>query len=202
MISKLEAEEKLLKIFYDVKLDRYLKKNPTHANIEQFEETKDPNHLEHFYMVKGDELVIAMWANSYEHGIPFFAANMAHDSAIHWREDTFSKYLYLIFTFHCILPFISMFFTFSVNVYSPIGAIIINVIATGVLVYFIIIKIHWKKRVLILFRGLFKSTGVFLPEEKIKYYSKFLFFDIFIIFNAIHGCTAFLLFISWGSIFT
>ena len=48
-----------------------------------FEETNDPNPSEHFYKVKDDELVIAMWANSYEHGIPFFAVNMAHDSALH-----------------------------------------------------------------------------------------------------------------------
>jgi len=167
MLSKVEAEEKLLKIFYDVKLDSYLKKYPTHVNIDMFEETKDPNHLEHFYKVKDDELVIAMWANSYEHGIPFFAVNMAHDSAIHWREDTFSKYLYLFIIFHCILPFITLFFANYFNLYSLTGGIISNLIGTGILIYFIVSKIKWKKRVLVRFKELFKTTGVFLPEVSI-----------------------------------
>ena len=201
MISKEEAEEKLLKIFYDVKLDRYLKKNPTHANIDMFEETNIPDPEEHFYKVKDDELVIAMWAKNYEHGIPFFAVNMAHDSAIHWREDIFSKYLYLFIIFHCILPFITLFFSNYFNLYSIAGAIIVNVIGTGVLIYFIVLKIKWKKRVLIRFRELFKTTGVFLPEEKITYYSKSLFLDISVISNAIHGFTIFILFLSWGILF-
>ncbi len=202
MISKIEAEEKLLKIFYDVKLDRYLKKNPTHANIDMFEETKDPNHLEHFYKIKDDELVIAMWANNYEHGISFFAANMAHDSSIHWREDSLSKYLKQFLLIHSILPFITIFFVMYVDLYSLFGAIIINLIGTGVLIYFIVLKIKWKKRVLIRFWDLFKATGVILPEEKLKYYSKTLFRDIFLIINAIHGFTIFILFLSWGIIFS
>ena len=202
MISKVEAEEKLLKIFYDVKLDSYLKKNPTHVNIDMFEETKDPNHLEHFYKVKDDELVIAMWANSYKHGIPFFAANMAHDSAIHWREDPLSKNMKLYLLFHFILPFIIIFLGMYVKLYSLFGAIIINLIGTGVLFYFIVLKIKWKKRVLIRFRELFKTTGIFLPEEKLNYYSKTLFRVIFLIINAIYGFTIPLLFISWVIIFT
>ena len=202
MISKEEAEEKLLKIFYDVKLDNYLKKKPTHAIIDMFEETKDPNHLEHFYKIKDDELVIAMWANNYGHGISFFAANMAHDSAIHWRDDIFSKYMKLFLIFHCILPFITMFLGMYVKSYSLFGAIIINLMGTGVLIYFIVLKVKWKKRVLIRFRELFKTTGIFLPEEKLNYYSKTLFRDIFLIINAIHGFTIFIFFLSWGIIFS
>ena len=202
MISKEEAEQKLLKIFYDVKLDSYLKKNPTHANIDMFEETIDPNPSEHFYKVKDDELVIAMWANSYEHGIPFFAVNMAHDSALHSRDDIFSKNLKLYLLLHCILPFITIFFAMYIDLYSLFGAIIINLIGTGVLIYFIVLKIKWKKRVLIRFWELFKATDVILPEEKLKNYSKTLFRDIFLIINAIHGFTIFILFLSWGIIFS
>ncbi|QEE14558.1 hypothetical protein DSAG12_00371 [Promethearchaeum syntrophicum] len=202
MISKEEAEEKLLKIYYDVKLDRYLKKRPSHANIDMFEETNIPDPEEHFYKVKDDELVIAMWANNYEHGIPYFAVNMAHDSALHWNEDIFSKYLKLYILFHTILPFITFILAMLVKSYSLLGAIIIDIIGTGILIYFIILKINWKKRVLLRFRELFKNTGIFLAEERIKYYAKKLFLDAFVIINAIHGFTVFILFISWGIIFS
>ncbi|MHA1562777.1 MAG: hypothetical protein ACTSPA_11695 [Promethearchaeota archaeon] len=202
MISKVEAEEKLLKIYYDVKLDRYHKKNPTHANIDMFEETKDPNHLEHFYKVKDDELVIAMWANSYEHGIPFFAVNMARESAINWGDDILSKYRKLYLFLNSILPFVSLFISFSVRLHTPLGAIITTLIATGVLIYFLVLKINWKKRVVFRFRDFFKNTDIFLPEEKLNRYSKTHFSEIFLIINIIHGFTIFVLFLSWGIIFT
>ena len=66
MISKEEAEGKLLKIYYDVKLDRYFKKNPTVAKIEVFEETKEPDEFDHFYGIKDDELKLGIWANNLE----------------------------------------------------------------------------------------------------------------------------------------
>ena len=202
MITKVEAEEKLLKIFYDVKLDSYLKKNPTHANIDQFEETKDPNHLEHFYKVKDDELVIAMWANSYEHGIPYFAVKMARESAIHWSEDILFKYMKLYILFNSILPLLSIFISFSIRLYTPLGAIITTSIATGVLFYFIVLKLNWNKRVLVRFKDFLKNTDIFLPEEKLKQYSKNSYSEIILIINLIHGFSIFVLFLSWGIIFT
>ena len=200
MISKEEAEEKLLKIFYDVKLDRYLKKNPTHANIDMFEETKDPSHLDHFYKVKGDELEIAMWANSYEHGIPYFAVKMSKKSAIHWGEDILYRNRKLYILFNSILPIISMFISFSVRLYTARGAIITTSIFTGVLIYFIFLKINWKKRISVRFRDFFKNTDIFLPEDKLKLYSKKFYSEIIFIINIIHGFSIFVLFLSWGII--
>ncbi|QEE14560.1 hypothetical protein DSAG12_00373 [Promethearchaeum syntrophicum] len=201
MISKLEAEEKLLKIFYDVKLDRYLKKTPTHANIDMFEETKDLNHLEHFYKVKDDELVIAMWANSYEHGIPFFAVNMAIDSAESWRGDPLSKYLIIYTISHMLLPLIFFFLGYIIKSKSLFGAILINLIVTGVIIYFVVLKNNWKKRVLIRYREFFDDTGISISEEKFKQYSKRLYND-FSSFNTIQCFAFFLLLLSWVIIFT
>ena len=56
MISKEEAEKKLLKNFYDVKLDRIFKKNPTSAKIE-FEETKKLDDLDHYLNIKGEDYI-------------------------------------------------------------------------------------------------------------------------------------------------
>ncbi len=43
------GEEKLLKIFYDVKLDSYFDLYPTSANIKDFGETKDPDDLDDWF---------------------------------------------------------------------------------------------------------------------------------------------------------
>ncbi len=201
MISKEEAEEKLLKIFYDVKLDRYYKKNPTHANIDIFEETKDPDHLDQLYRIKDDELVICMRANSYEHGISYTAVHMAHNSAIHWREDPLSKIKKLYYLFNLILLTIFINLGIFLRYFSLLEAVFINIMGTGVLIYFIVLKINWKKRVLFRFRELFENTGIFLPEEKIKSYSKSLFLDILQL-NLFQGSTIFFILVSWVFIFT
>jgi len=196
MISKLEAEEKLLKIFYDVKLDRYYKKNPTRANIDIFEETKDPDHLDQIYRIKEGELVICMRANSYEHGISYTAVHMAHNSAKHWSEDPLSKLLKLYYLFNYALLVIFINLVIFLEYFSLFEAILINISGTGVLIYFIVLKIKWKKRVLIRFRELFENTGVYLPEEKIKQYSKSLFLDDLQL-NMVQGSTIFFILVSW-----
>lgn len=109
MISKEEVEEKLLKIFYDVKLDNYFKLYPTHANIVEFGETKDPDEFDDYFGIKEDELQIGMWANSYEHGVPYFAVIMVHGSAKHWGQDPLYKHMKLYILTHLILPLIMMF---------------------------------------------------------------------------------------------
>ena len=196
MISKEEAEEKLLKIFYDVKLDSYFDLYPTSASIDEFEETKDPDDLDDWYGIKDDKLLIGMWANSYEHGIPFFAVIMAHGSAKHWRQDPLYKHMKLYLITILILPLILAFLVGFIKFYSLLGAILINIVGTGTMIYFIVLKINWKKRVLIRFRELFENTGIFLPEEKIKKYSKSRFPDIIAI-NILLGLMIFVIAISW-----
>ena len=196
MISKEEAEEKLLKIFYDVKLDSYFNLYPTSASIDEFEETKDPDDLDDWYGIKDDKLLIGMWANSYEHGIPFFAVIMAHGSAKHWRQDPLYKHMKLYLITILILPLILAFLVGFIKFYSLLGAILINILGTGTMIYFIVLKINWKKRVLIRFRELFENTGIFLPEEKIKKYSKSRFPDIIAI-NILLGLMIFVIAISW-----
>lgn len=172
MISKEEAEEKLLKIFYDVKLDSYFKKSPTNANIKDFEETKDPDDLDEWYGIKDDKLQIGMWANSYEHGIPYFAVNMAFDSAKIWQEDSLSRHMKLFSYLHLIIPLITIIMGYFIKFHSLLVAILINIIGTGVLIYFFVLSFKWKKRVLIRFKKLFDATGINLPEEMFKKYSK------------------------------
>lgn len=196
MISKEEAEEKLLKIFYDVKLDSYFNLYPTRADIDEFEKTKDPDEFDSWYCIKDDELLIGMWANSYEHGIPYFAVIMAIGSAKHWRQDPLYKHMKLYLLTHLILPLIFMFLVFFIRLYSLFGAILINIVGTGIIIYFIVLKINWKKRVLTRFRELFENTGIYLPEEKIKKYSKSHFPDIMAI-NIIQCFTIFLFFFIW-----
>jgi len=175
MISKEEAEEKLLKIFYDVKLDRHFKKKPTHANIDMFEETKDPEHLEHLYFIKGNELVIAMWVNSYEHGIPFFAVNMAFDSAKSWREDPFKKYIVIYILVSLILPFLVIGLTLTTKLY--LVKIAIDLAGLEIFILLLFLKRRWKKRVQKRFKEFFKNTNITLSEQKIKKYSKLLFVE-------------------------
>ena len=55
MLSKVEAEEKLLKIFYDVKLDSIFEENPISAKIE-FEETKKIDDLDDYFNFKDNVL--------------------------------------------------------------------------------------------------------------------------------------------------
>ena len=196
MISKEEAEEKLLKIFYDVKLDSYFDLYPTQAKIVDFEETKEPDDLDDWFGVKDDILQIGMWANSYEHGIPFFAVIMAHDSAKHWREDPLGKHMKLYIYSHLILPMILMTLVGFVRLYSLVGAILINILGTGIIIYFIVLKIKWKKRVLVRFRELFENTGINLPEEEIKKHSKSRFSDIIGI-SILQGFVIFVFLISW-----
>ena len=145
MISKEEAEEKLLKIFYDVKLDNYFNLYPTSASIDEFEETKDPDDLDDWYGIKDDKLLIGMWANSYEHRIPFFAVIMAHGSAKHWRQDPLYKHMKLYLITILILPLILAILVGFIKFYSLLGAILINILGTGILIYFIGLKINWKK---------------------------------------------------------
>ena len=172
MISKEEAEEKLLKIYYDVKLDTYFKKNPTRANIKDFDETKDPDDLDHWYGIKNDELLIGMFANSYEHGVPYIALQMAFDSAKMWREDFLSRHMKLFSFLHLIILLITMIFGFFIKSYSLIAAILINIIGTGVLIYFFALSFKWKKRVLVRFKELFEATSIYLSEDTFKKYSK------------------------------
>ena len=177
MISKEEAEEKLLKIFYDVKLDHHYKKKPTHANIDTFEETKNSNRLGHYYKIEGDELVIAMWATSYEHGIPYIASKMAKDSAKHYRKDFFSKHMNLFVLSHLIIPIITMSVGLLTYQDLPPIAIIINILGSCTLIYFIILAFKWKKRTLIRLKELFKNTGIVLSEEKSRKYLRLDFLD-------------------------
>ncbi|QEE14561.1 hypothetical protein DSAG12_00374 [Promethearchaeum syntrophicum] len=178
MISKEEAEEKLLKIYYDAKLDSYFDLYPTSASIEEFGETKDSDEFDSWYCIEDDKLLIGMWANNYEHGIPYFAVIMAHGCAKNWREDPLAKHMKLYAYSHLIIPIILIFLVGFISLYSRIGAILINLLGIGIIIYFIILKIKWKKRVLIRFRELFGNTGIYLPEEKIKKYSKSRFPDI------------------------
>ncbi|MHA1623924.1 MAG: hypothetical protein ACTSWH_02215 [Promethearchaeota archaeon] len=201
MISKVEAEEKLLKIFYDVKLDRYYKKNPTRANIDIFEETKDPDHLDQLYRIKEGELVICMRANSYEHGISYTAVHMAHNNAKNWRDDPLNKLMTLYKLIHMILPLIILLnFLFYVRFYSLFIVVLIDILGTGIIIYFIVLKIKWKKRVIFRFRELFETTGIFLSEEKIDLHSRSLFYELIMI-NMLQGFTILTLLISWVSIF-
>ncbi|QEE14559.1 hypothetical protein DSAG12_00372 [Promethearchaeum syntrophicum] len=196
MVSKEEAEEKLLKIFYDVKLDSYFDLYPTSAKIVDFEETKDPDDLDDWFGIKDDTLNIGMFANSYEHGIPFFAVIMACDSAKYWREDSLRKRMKLYINSHLIIPLIFMTLVGFIRLYSLIGAILLNILGTGIIIYFIVLKINWKKRVLIRFRELFENTGINLPEEEIKKHSKSRFSDLIGI-TILQGFVIFLFVISW-----
>jgi len=172
MISKEEAEEKLLKIFYDVKLDVYFKKNPTRANIKDYEETKDPDDLDHWYGIKDDELLIGMWANNYEHGISYIAIQMAFDSAKMWREDFYCRHVNFFSCMHLIIPLMTILFGRIIKDYSLIAAILINIVGNGVLIYFFVLTYKWKKRLLVRFKGFFENTGISLTEETFKNYSK------------------------------
>ncbi len=196
MISKEEAEEKLLKIYYDVKLDRYFKKNPTHANIKDYEETKDPGDLDHWCGIKDDELLIGMWANNYEQGISYIAVQMAFDSAKTWHEDLICRHVKLFSYLHLIIPIITMILGYFIKFHSLLGAILINIIGTGVLIYFFVLTSKWKKRVLIRFKELFEATSIHLSEETFKEYSKLPLsaFKLTYIFQCF---IVFLLFLSW-----
>jgi len=196
MISKEEAEEKLLKIFYDVKLDSYFDLYPTSANIKDFGQTKDPDDLDDWFGITDDSLQIGMFANSYEHGVPFFAVIMAYDSAKFWRKDPLYKHMRLYIYSQLIFPIILMSLVGFIRLYSLFGAILINLLGTGMIIYFIILQIKWKKRVLIRFRKLFANTSINLSEEKIKQYAKGRFTEVVLI-GVLQGFIIFLLAISW-----
>jgi len=198
MISKEEAEGKLLKIFNDVKLDRYFKKNPTVAKIEVFEETKEPDEFDHFYGIKNDELKLGIWANNLENGIAYIAVQMAFDdelklgiwannlengiayiavqmafdSAKMWREDFYCRHVNLFSCLYLIIPLMTILFGRIIKDYSLIAAILINIVGNGILIYFFVLTYKWKKRLLVRFKGFFENTGISLPEETFKNYSK------------------------------
>ena len=138
-----------------------------------------------------------MWTNSYEHGIPFFVVIMAFDSAKHWRKDPLFKHMKLYTISHLIIPMILMTLVGFIRFYSLFVAILINILGTGTIIYFIVLKIKWKQRVLIRFRELFENTGISLSEEKIKQYSKSRFSDIIGI-NILQSFTIFLFIFSWA----
>lgn len=173
MITKEEAEKKLLKIFYDVKLNQTLEKDPTHAKIAEIEETQEIDDLDHYLDVKDDILLIGMHANSFEHGIPYIAVQMAGDSAIDWKD----KFNYNKLTPILITEAIIVFLVFIVagilekfSIYA-IGLFLIIAETVG-FIYFIVQYIKWNKRIVVRFQEFFKNTGIFLPEETINKYSK------------------------------
>jgi len=196
MISKEEAEEKLLKIFYDSKLDNCFKKNPTKANIQDFEETKDPAEFDHWYDIKDDELKIGMWANNYENGINYVAVQMAFDSARMWKGDFLTKHINTFSCLSLIIPLMTVLFGRLIKVYSPIAAIIINIIGTGVLIYFMMLTFKWKKNLLVRFKEFYEDTGIILSEETFKIYSKSPL-NTFVITYLFQCLIVFLIFLSW-----
>jgi len=173
MISKNEAEENLLKIFYDVKLDQNLKKKPTHVKIVEFEETQDLNDLDHYYNIKDGILQIGIRANSLEQGIPFIAVHMASDSAKKWHEEYLSNHWGSFFIFECTIFLIMMLVILILKYYpGKLIGILIDIIGTGIFTFFFVYHIKWKKRILVRFKGFFKNTGIILPEEILKKYAK------------------------------
>ena len=173
MISKEEAEEKLLKIFYDVKLDSVFKRNPNSTKIE-FEESKDPNDLDHYFNIKDNVLQMGIRAINLEHGIPYIAVQMAGDCAKEWKDKFPHKKLSLIFILEVIISILVLIVAgildhLSINIIGPL--LIIS--ETGGFIYFLVLYFKWKKRIIVRFKGFFKNTGIFLPEETVKRYAKF-----------------------------
>ncbi|MHA1765351.1 MAG: hypothetical protein ACTSWX_03735 [Promethearchaeota archaeon] len=143
-------------------MDGFFKKKPTHAKIIEFEKIEDPDNIDHWYGIKDDELQIAMFAASYEEGIPYFGVNMAFDSAKTWQKDPISKHVKLFSYLNLIVPLITMIFAYFIVFKSQFAAILINIIGTGIIIYFFIIR----------FKELFKATEVYLPEEIFDKYAK------------------------------
>nr|QEE14557.1 hypothetical protein DSAG12_00370 [Candidatus Prometheoarchaeum syntrophicum] len=204
MLSKEEAENKLLKIFYDVKLNETREKEPTKAKIADFEETIEHDDLDHYLDIQDDVLKIGIHANSYEHGIPYIAVQMAGDSAIDWKD----KYNYNKFNPILITEGIIVFLVFFVagilekfSIYA-IGLFLIIAETVG-FIYFIVQYIKWNKRIVIRFHEFFKNTGIFLPEETIKKYSKLALKNGFVKINHFFQYfIAFLLIGTWISFLT
>ena len=173
MISKEEAEKKLLKIFYDVKLDSIFEENPISAKIE-FEETKKIDDLDDYFNIKDNVLQIGIRAISLEHGIPYSAVQMACDSALKWKDKFNYKILNPILIIEVIILFLVFIVAGILDIFQIKNIGILLIIAeTGGFIYFIVIYLKWKKRNLVRFKEFFKNTGIFLPEETIKKYTKF-----------------------------
>ena len=197
MITKEEAEEKLLKIFYDVKLELYYKKNPTKAIISEFEETQDPDDLDYFYRIEGDELNMGIRANSFEQGISYIAVHMARESAKEWREEFLSCHWGSFFILQVGISLIMMITVLILKFFPVIRVgIYINIIGTGVLIYFFVSYFKWRKRVMVRFKEFLNDAGIFLPEVTLKRYSKKAFFDIPIT-NFSQGFIAVLIILCW-----
>jgi len=173
MISKEEAEKKLLKIFYDVKLDSIFEENPISAKIE-FEETKKLDDLDDYFNIKDNVLQIGIRAISLEHGIPYSTVQMACDSALKWKDKFNYKKINPILIIEAIVLFLVFIVAGILDIFSiKIVGILLIIAETGGFIYFIVRYLKWKKRNLVRFKEFFKNTGIFLPEETIKKYSKF-----------------------------
>lgn len=187
-------------MFYDVKLDTYFNLNPTQASIE-FEKSEDPEYLDHAYGIEDDVLQIGMWATNYEEGISYYAVIMAHDSAKHWRDDPLAKKNKLYTLSHLIIPAITMLLGYLLKFYSIFVGIMVNVIGTGIIIYFIWVKIQWKNRVKTRFKDLFGNTGIKLSQKKIAEYSKSSFPDI-AAYSVLQGFAILIQIIGWVAVFS
>jgi len=195
MISKEEAEEKLLKIFYDVKLDSVFKENPIKAKID-FEETQDLDDLDQYFNIKDDVLQIGIRANSLEHGIPYSAVQMACDSAKEWKDKFPKKRIESIFILEGVISFLVLIVAGILEHLSIIIIGLLLIISETVgFIYFLVLYSKWKKRVLIRLKEFFKNTGIFLPEETVKKYAKFS--SEMRMMDIVQGFIAFVIALTW-----
>ncbi len=86
MLSKEEAESKLFKIYYTLEMDKIYQNSPESVDIDIFEETSDPDHLEHNWYFRKEEnkILVQMTAIDYEKGTQYVSGTFAFNAA--WKS--------------------------------------------------------------------------------------------------------------------
>ncbi|MGY5874383.1 MAG: hypothetical protein RTU30_01445 [Candidatus Thorarchaeota archaeon] len=132
MYTKEDAERDLHEIFYKLDLDDVLGKRPEATIIDQFEETEQPNHLEHWWGVRDGNLLIAMWAPDYRLGVQYVAANLASVSVRDSKQHPVINNLRLFTLGMLVLPYILLSLGIII---SGILGVAIGLLGVAVYVY-------------------------------------------------------------------
>lgn len=86
MLSNEEAESKLFRIYYALEMDKIYQNSPESVDIDIFEETSDPDHLEHNWYFRKEEnkIFVQMTAIDYEKGSQYVGGTFAFNAA--WKS--------------------------------------------------------------------------------------------------------------------
>ena len=100
MFSKEDAENLLYEIFYQLNLDKLYEISPESTEINFFEATQDPEHLEHNWHFNKEKtkVMFQIWALDYKIGTQYLGGNLAYMAAIKSQKSLiFKRWTLLVF---------------------------------------------------------------------------------------------------------